>query len=546
MAKNADELYDKMSPVPLERNPVTQEILSLIERYDRMTKELDHQARLIFKGQSEITEYALKKYKRRTQAIFDRIDESIKKWVEICVPESYMSGSDLVDIFADYVEENSSRFLGSIDSKKMISYLDRIKNNSYREVKMVNDKMRKNLDDIIYQGIKDSRGIKTTINAGVRGGTTTKKQIGTRVYQDIVNKGIKLEDAAGRLWDPGAYSRMYARTRTREWQTQGTEDRLQQNGLDLVRISQHTDVDGWDICNEYEDKIFSLSGNHPVYPMLDEHTPFHPNCGHVETPYIEEMEEFIKARKEGKSVEEAAGLSKKKTSTGPNKNIDPNYRSLAPGLNDEGLQGLEKTHKDVRKFGIKNNREQLATINVNDGKESFRKLGGEKSSVKFTPDYINHLENAPDKSLIIVHNHPGSSSFSIEDTFIPNQFKSVKAMTVEGHNKIKYYLDIGKRSAADRDTIKSLFSSSKDKYFDFMRDKVVGGDLDSDLAWRIHSHLAMKDTSQLMGWNYKRIIPDDFDIKEMNKIKNIEKEAADYVKKKQEEINEIAQRRGVS
>lgn len=176
------------------------------------------------------------------------------------------------------------------DREKIKKIVDKISAQTLKDVNMINDSWRKRLDDIIRQGMKEGRGISLIKNPGIRGGTTTGKEIGSRLYKEIREDGLKLYDSIGRKWDPDRYVRMYARTRTRELQTQGIEDQMEEYGFDLVKISEHNDVDGMDICNEYEGNVYSLSGNHPDYPRLDQKPPFHPNCAHVETPWIEKYQ----------------------------------------------------------------------------------------------------------------------------------------------------------------------------------------------------------------------------------------------------------------
>lgn len=309
--KITKKLYDKLRPIPLEQNPVAASIVKVLQQYDKFAVNLEKEAKKILLGEGTFTESELRILLALTDDSVDKLNIIAERWSQIAVTESYVSGQDLVEIFADYVEDEGHTLLAPRDQEKFNSFIDEMSTKVYREVKMVNDEMRDRLDNIIYKGMKERRSINLTKRPGIRGGVTTQNQIGTRLYREIIDEGIKLVDSAGRMWTPDRYVRMYARTRTREIQTQGIEDKLQENNLDLVRISKHTDVDGFDICNEYEDNIYSLSGNSDKYPMLDVHTPFHPNCGHVETPYIAEIEEFIKARKEGKTIKESGEIAQK-------------------------------------------------------------------------------------------------------------------------------------------------------------------------------------------------------------------------------------------
>src|SRR5690606_668684 len=62
-------------------------------------------------------------------------------------------------------------------------------------------------------------------------------------------------------------------------------------GNDLVEVSAHDGARP--LCEPYQGRIFSLSGNHPDYPALADTSMGDPaglfgvNCGHVKYPYIE-------------------------------------------------------------------------------------------------------------------------------------------------------------------------------------------------------------------------------------------------------------------
>jgi hypothetical protein len=90
------------------------------------------------------------------------------------------------------------------------------------------------------------------------------------------------------MYNLGSYAEMVARTTLAEAQTRATLDECALYEEDLVKVSIHGTV--CDICKESEGNIYSLSGNDPEYPMLDEPCPFHPNCQHGLLPTsIEEI-----------------------------------------------------------------------------------------------------------------------------------------------------------------------------------------------------------------------------------------------------------------
>jgi len=93
------------------------------------------------------------------------------------------------------------------------------------------------------------------------------------------------KDGIERMYNLRSYSEMVAQTTLAQAQTQATIDQCALYENDLVQVSSHGTV--CDICKEYEGNIYSLSGNDPDYPMLDEPCPFHPNCAHGLEPTTE-------------------------------------------------------------------------------------------------------------------------------------------------------------------------------------------------------------------------------------------------------------------
>jgi hypothetical protein len=83
----------------------------------------------------------------------------------------------------------------------------------------------------------------------------------------------------GRMYRMNKYAELVARTAMRESQTAATLDLCRQYENDLVQWSDHGTV--CEICIQFEDKIYSISGTSLDYPMLEEEPPAHPNCQHV-------------------------------------------------------------------------------------------------------------------------------------------------------------------------------------------------------------------------------------------------------------------------
>lgn len=123
-------------------------------------------------------------------------------------------------------------------------------------------------------------GLEATAQHQAQGRTITDTMKALR--KEMAIQGMtEFRDRAGRRWSLTRYSKMVARTTTREAQTTGFVTQMQSNSLDLVTVSSHADP--CDLCAEFDGNTYSLSGDTEGYDTLDEVPPFHPNCRHVLT-----------------------------------------------------------------------------------------------------------------------------------------------------------------------------------------------------------------------------------------------------------------------
>lgn len=148
------------------------------------------------------------------------------------------------------------------------------------------------LDDAIQyigrraDGVFRRAALRATLDQAVQGGS--RVQTSEALRRMLEERGVRaFRDAAGREWTLENYARMAARTTRSEAVNLGTLNRLAENGIELVQISEHgTDCP---ICAPYEGMVFSIRGGHPTYPDLDDIPPYHPQCKHVSHAYIEEL-----------------------------------------------------------------------------------------------------------------------------------------------------------------------------------------------------------------------------------------------------------------
>jgi hypothetical protein len=134
------------------------------------------------------------------------------------------------------------------------------------------------------------RAVTKNIAEGVISRSTTRqlsRDIARTILDDFGNKPLTIN---GRQYDIKKYAKLVARTKTREAVTAGTINRMVEMGEDLVMVTAHGSKDG---CGFYEGRVYSVSGGSGKYPSISElpngGPPFHPNCRHNLSPFIEPL-----------------------------------------------------------------------------------------------------------------------------------------------------------------------------------------------------------------------------------------------------------------
>ena len=104
---------------------------------------------------------------------------------------------------------------------------------------------------------------------------------------------------------------------------------------------------------------------------------------------------------------------------------------------------LDDEAKDyVLTLGKKDGKEHLSAYDSVLGLPVSQITSGKKSHVAFTPELVAVIRN-PGSSIVIHHNHPGSSSFSPQDLDVMTKYPGVKGIWAHGHNGSSYYAEKG-------------------------------------------------------------------------------------------------------
>jgi len=202
------------------------------------------------------------------------------------------------------------------------------------------------------------------------------------------------------------------------------------------------------------------------------------------------------------------------------------YEGVYPGESDSFYKGIEDAHQKVRLHGEKTGNEMLVLVDRKSGTEMYA-LAGKKSSVSFDAGLIELLKSAPKDSYALVHNHPGSNSFSLDDIAVLISFSSLKYISIEGQNRLKYTLSLGKGAVVDKVKAGRKLDSNMDKVHNYFAKNVQAGKLESSFASRVHTHTAMDKTADWFQWDYRYNF-DEVDKRYVKRFMKIMEEAVEY------------------
>jgi hypothetical protein len=219
---------------------------------------------------------------------------------------------------------------------------------------------------------------------------------------------------------------------------------------------------------------------------------FHCNCRHAYGLYID-------LDKEIEELEEKLDL--------PPEDIE-NYVEVE-GLPAPAKVGLAKSLTEALQHGLRTGKECLLHIDSRTGESIYSKVEGTTNEVVFPQQLIDFLNKATPNSVVSIHNHPNSSSFSGADLNIMSEFKSISHLTVVGHDGTRYVAKVGQGMRPTSIEISIEWKAAHDRHFNYFNNKVVSGELAPEDAWKEHSHLIAEEVANKFGWKYRRVMPNE-------------------------------------
>ena len=236
---------------------------SVLKQLERLMKELEAET-----GQYISTEIP-RQYKKAlddTYAYFKRNNLQMKR------PDMFSHiHSDAVSELANEMRYHINQGI-SIAGRRVMRYLDTARDNALRQAGLCSAALKAAAGQTVADMQKDL--MQRLANDGF---LTVQYGTGKRAYQ------VGLD----------SYAAMVARSTTREAGNLARENQLTENGYDLMIMTEHYPT--CEACAVLQGRVYSISGRDKRFPPLSRAFPsgyrnVHPNCRHVMTYWIEEMQ----------------------------------------------------------------------------------------------------------------------------------------------------------------------------------------------------------------------------------------------------------------
>lgn len=234
--------------------------------------------------------------RRDIDKIYKEMNIVFAEWSKIQIPLRYRNSLrsiqariEVTKSILNTAKKGIIKVLNSNASSQIMQSLYRSAIDSFAQASILGKKNMYNLTRITQQTLINESLIDVTVAASFDLGDI---RIAARVIRgqlwDELWKQVEYKQfvQAGRYhYKPKYYAEMVARSKFHEAQSLAARAQAANYGTDLIQVSSHNTTTI--ICQDYEGKIFSISGNDKRFPRLMANTPYHPNCLHLEFPTFE-------------------------------------------------------------------------------------------------------------------------------------------------------------------------------------------------------------------------------------------------------------------
>lgn len=306
-------------------------------------------------------------------------------------------------------------------------------------------------------------------------------QVMARQIEEIILKGAmlgtnsrKMAKELNKIADTGMYAcERLIRTETTYFTAMADLEAAKARGTREIQFVATLDARTSPQCREADGAIIPVEEAQPGKNI----PPLHPFCRSVIIDVIKGLVHKVRRARDpvtGKNVlvpadmtyREWKQMAEQQEFILKDKSTDEKYKVPWEQINTEeydnkfvGLTGSEEADKAIRKYTKEilarrdgTDIEETYLIDVHTGDVLGHIIGENKNTV-LPQNMIDLLNLSTQDSIILLHNHPSGSSFTLTDISAISGVAAVKSIIAAGHNGILYYADRPKY----REDLKALY-----------------------------------------------------------------------------------------
>lgn len=131
------------------------------------------------------------------------------------------------------------------------------------------------------------------------------------------------------------------------------------------------------------------------------------------------------------------------------------------------------------------------------GRAAYPEVHGTAERVNFPDALMGLLSTAARRSIVLVHNHSTSATFSDDDIARLAQFDSLKGMLVVGHDGTQHYVGKSDQTPALRQSrLRADYQRYLLRHGGEYNARVKSGTMTADEAWVAHTDAVMRDLAK--------------------------------------------------
>jgi len=232
----------------------------------------------------------------QVQAEIDRLKKSATNWTGTALDRAIDRGKAVADeqlaqIPDSFLQVKRSNFAG-LDRRAVEVLAKDTVGDLIKAADSMGNQAKTSLKHMAATGVTNAEVNQILTRGVISGNPDAAIRELKDALKKVHGKTVMITDKNGdpMNFDVGTYAKLVANTKTREAVCQARHDRLQERGIDLVRVVGRVSKT---FCTFYLGKVFSISGTSTKYPPLSGlpsgGPPFHPNCSKSTAPFIEKL-----------------------------------------------------------------------------------------------------------------------------------------------------------------------------------------------------------------------------------------------------------------